>query len=124
MNYQFVGFIPTAGYSLGTGVMPRVEVRRRITVKQIQEIVADFYDIPVFHMTSESREASHAQPRQMAMYLVREMLGRSTPDIGRRFGNRDHTTVIHALSAVKKRMARNEEYQEDAEYLKQKVMLA
>ena len=94
-----------SGYSLGiqTAPKPFFEIRPRLTVKHIQEVVARHYDISHMHMVGDSKEARHAHPRQLAMYLARELLGRSTPDIGRLFGGRDHTTVLHALKAVSKR---------------------
>ncbi len=56
-----------------------------------------------------SRHHDFARPRQEAMFLCREMAHRSLPDIGRRFGNRDHTTVLHAVRAVEQRMETDEE---------------
>jgi chromosomal replication initiator protein len=109
-----------SGYSLGIQTAPQFmfQVRPRLTVKRIQEAVARYYDISPMHMVGESKEARHAQPRQLAMYLAREMLGRSTPDIGRLFGGRDHTTVLHALSAVSKRMKMYPDIVEEIEAIK------
>jgi chromosomal replication initiator protein len=124
MTYQYHSFIPTRGYSLGiTGVVipPRIEVRRRLTVKLIQETVANYYGLHTTHMTGQSKESRHARPRQVAMYLAREMIGRSTPDIGRMFGGRDHTTVLHALSAVRDRMATDGELADDIDELKARL---
>lgn len=112
-----------SGYSLGYRSIPKplFEFRPRMTVKRIQEAVADYYTLNLIHMTGDSKEWRHSHPRQLAMYLAREMLGRSTPDIGRLFGNRDHTTVIHAISAVKKRMVRNVDLCDDVEAIKAKL---
>lgn len=71
---------------------------------QIQELVALSYDIHPRLMTSRSRDRDHAWPRQVAMYLTRKLTKRSLPAIGKAFGDRDHTTVIHAIRAVERRM--------------------
>lgn len=109
-----------SGYSLGIQTAPRplFEIRPRLTVKRIQETVARHYDLHIVHMTGDSKEARHSHPRQLAMYLARELLGRSTPDIGRLFGGRDHTTVIHALKAVSKRTRMYPDLLEEIEALK------
>lgn len=124
MTYQYLNFIPTRGLSLGTtGVVipPRVEVRRRLTMKRVQEVVAAHYNINVLHMTSDSREGRHVRPRHVAMYLIREMIGRSTPDIGRTFGGRDHTTVLNALHRVRKCLVTDGELADDIEDIREKL---
>jgi len=83
--------------------LPRI--RRRVTVPEIQAAVADHYHLPIACMTSPDRHREVCYPRQLAMYLCRDLIGRSLPDIGRRFGGRDHTTVLHAVRAVSKRLA-------------------
>ena len=107
------------GYSLGVHAYqrPLMELRPRVTVKRIQEVVARYYGISFAHMTGDSKQWKHSHPRQVAMYLSREMLGRSTLDIARRF-NRDHTTVLHAISKVAERKKRNEDLVEDIATLK------
>lgn len=112
-----------SGYSLGLSgsTKPLFEFRPRITAKRIQEEVAAFYGLNPIHMTGPSQCHHHAHPRQVAMFLCREVLGRSTPDIGRRFGDRDHTTVLHALSAVRKRMVHNENLVEEVAMLKARL---
>jgi chromosomal replication initiator protein len=76
-------------------------ISHRPTV-QIQELVALSYGIHPRLMTSRSR--THAWPRQVAMYLTRELTKRSLPSIGEAFGNRHHTTVLHAIRTVERRM--------------------
>lgn len=71
---------------------------------QIQELVALSYDVHPRIMTGLSRDRAHCWPRQVAMYLTRKLTNRSLPAIGAAFGGRDHTTVIHAIRQVEKRM--------------------
>lgn len=78
----------------------RIRVMGRLTVADIQTIVADFYRIPRAEMTSPNRKREVARPRQVAMYLARTIAGRSLNDIGARFGGRDHTTVLHGIRSV------------------------
>jgi chromosomal replication initiator protein len=73
---------------------------RQIGVENIQKTVADFYKIKVADMYSKKRPASIARPRQIAMYLAKEMTQKSLPEIGELFGGRDHTTVLHAVRKV------------------------
>jgi chromosomal replication initiator protein len=75
---------------------------RSITVARIQSVVAEVCDIPLIEMTSQRRAREVARPRQVAMYLAKEMTPRSLPEIGRRFGGRDHTTVMHAIRQIKR----------------------
>ncbi len=73
---------------------------RQISVENIQKTVADFYKIKVADMYSKKRPASIAHPRQVAMYLAKELTKKSLPEIGDLFGGRDHTTVLHAVRKV------------------------
>lgn len=73
---------------------------RSITVARIQSVVAEVCDVPLIEMTSQRRSREVARPRQVAMYLAKELTPRSLPEIGRRFGNRDHTTVMHAIRRI------------------------
>lgn len=75
---------------------------RQITVENIQKTVADFYRIKVADMYSKRRPANIAKPRQIAMYLAKEMTQKSLPEIGNQFGGRDHTTVLHAVKKIAK----------------------
>ena len=70
---------------------------RQISVENIQKTVADYYKIKIADMYSKKRPASIARPRQIAMYLAKELTQKSLPEIGELFGGRDHTTVLHAV---------------------------
>jgi chromosomal replication initiator protein len=80
------------------------EARRVVTVDQIQRRVAEHYDVRLADMTSKRRPANIAFPRQVAMYLARELTKSSLDAIGEAFGGRDHGTVLHAHRLIKKRM--------------------
>ena len=73
---------------------------RKLTVDEIQRTVSDYYNIRPAEMVSERRSRAVARPRQVAMYLAKQLTSRSLPDIGRRFGGRDHTTVMYAIRKV------------------------
>ena len=82
---------------------------RIITVDKIQNIVSGFFNISLNEMLSQRRSRPLARPRQIAMYLSKKLTTRSLPEIGRRFANRDHTTVIHAVKTITKLLQENEE---------------
>ena len=71
-----------------------------ITVDKIQNVVSNYFNIPLNEMLSQRRSRPLARPRQIAMFLSKKMTARSLPEIGRRFANRDHTTVIHAVKTI------------------------
>ncbi|MFM0240126.1 chromosomal replication initiator protein DnaA [Paraburkholderia phytofirmans] len=73
---------------------------RQISVENIQKTTADFYSIKVADMYSKKRPANIARPRQIAMYLAKELTQKSLPEIGELFGGRDHTTVLHAVRKI------------------------
>jgi chromosomal replication initiator protein len=73
---------------------------RVITVDKIQNTVSNYFNIALSEMLSQRRSRPLARPRQIAMYLAKKMTSRSLPEIGRRFANRDHTTVIHAVKTI------------------------
>jgi chromosomal replication initiator protein len=73
---------------------------RRITVDEIQKATAEFYGLKQADLLSERRTRAVARPRQTAMWLCKQLTTRSLPDIGRRFGGRDHTTVLHAVRRI------------------------
>ncbi|MDP8258967.1 MAG: chromosomal replication initiator protein DnaA [Candidatus Aadella gelida] len=81
---------------------------KKITIDLIQGVVSDFFSIPKEDMKTKKRSRSLAYPRQLAMFLSRELTDFSLPDIGRSFGGRDHTTVLHAFDKIKKELAGNE----------------
>jgi chromosomal replication initiator protein len=84
------------------------QARKAVTIDQIQRRVAEHFDVRLADMTSKRRPANIAFPRQIAMYLSRELTGTSLSDIGDAFGGKDHGTVIHACKLVKKRMEEDE----------------
>ena len=91
---------------------------RRVTIEEIQRKVAEHYNIRLTDMASPRRARAVARPRQVAMYLAKQLTSRSLPEIGRKFGNRDHTTVMHAVSRVSELMATEASFAEDVELLR------
>ena len=92
---------------------------RQIGVENIQKTVADFYKIKVADMYSKRRPASIARPRQIAMYLAKDMTKKSLPEIGELFGGRDHTTVLHAVRKIGEERTRNPELNQQLHVLEQ-----
>jgi chromosomal replication initiator protein len=84
------------------------QARRAVTIEQIQRRVAEHFDVRLADMTSKRRPANIAFPRQVAMYLARELTNSSLSDIGDSFGGKDHGTVIHACKLVKRRIDEDE----------------
>lgn len=80
---------------------------RRVTIAEIQNKVAEYYGIGPTDLSSARRGHSVVRPRQMAMFLARQLTSLSLPQIGRKFGDRDHTTVMHAVSRVSQMMERD-----------------
>uniref|UniRef100_UPI0022EB75E6 chromosomal replication initiator protein DnaA n=1 Tax=Falsiroseomonas oryzae TaxID=2766473 RepID=UPI0022EB75E6 len=91
---------------------------RRVTIEEIQKRVAEHYNIRLSDMSSPRRARNVARPRQVAMYLAKQLTTRSLPEIGRRFGGRDHTTVMHAVSRVAELMQQDSAFAEDVELLR------
>ena len=91
--------------------------QRRISIDEIQSRVSDHYRIRKAEMTSARRAREVARPRQVAMYLSKQLTPRSLPEIGRRFGGRDHTTVIHAVRQIEKLRAQDAELDADIRLL-------
>jgi chromosomal replication initiator protein len=91
--------------------------QRRISIDEIQGRVSDHYRIRKAEMTSARRAREVARPRQVAMYLSKQLTPRSLPEIGRRFGGRDHTTVIHAVRQIEKLRAQDAELDADIRLL-------
>ncbi|MFT8850654.1 chromosomal replication initiator protein DnaA [Acetobacter orientalis] len=91
---------------------------RRVTIEEIQKKVAEHWNIRLTDMSSARRARVVARPRQVAMYLAKQLTSRSLPEIGRKFGNRDHTTVMHAVSRVEEIMACDSAFAEDVELLR------
>jgi chromosomal replication initiator protein len=91
---------------------------RRVTIEEIQRRVAEHYNIRLTDMSSARRARNVARPRQVAMFLAKQLTSRSLPEIGRKFGNRDHTTVMHAVSRVSGLMEGDAAFAEDVELLR------
>ena len=91
--------------------------QRRISIDEIQTQVAEHYRIRKAEMTSARRAREVARPRQVAMYLSKQLTPKSLPDIGRRFGGRDHTTVIHAVKQIERLRANDAELDADIRLL-------
>ncbi len=91
---------------------------RRVTIEEIQRKVAEHWNIRLTDMSSPRRARAVARPRQVAMYLAKQLTSRSLPEIGRKFGNRDHTTVMHAVTRVTELIATDASFAEDVELLR------
>ncbi|WP_374598752.1 chromosomal replication initiator protein DnaA [Brevundimonas sp.] len=94
---------------------------RRITVDEIQKTVADHFSLKQADLLSERRTRAVARPRQIAMWLCKQHTTRSYPDIGRRFGGRDHTTVLHGVRKVEELIAADDQIARDVETLTRKL---
>jgi chromosomal replication initiator protein len=91
---------------------------RRVTIEEIQRKVAEHWNLRLTDMSSARRARAVARPRQVAMFLAKQLTSRSLPEIGRKFGNRDHTTVMHAVQRVGELMERDATFAEDVELLR------
>jgi chromosomal replication initiator protein len=91
---------------------------RRVTIDDIQKQVSQHFNIRVADMHSARRARSVARPRQVAMYLAKQLTSRSLPEIGRKFGGRDHTTVMHAVRKVDELREQDAAFAEDVELLR------
>ncbi len=91
---------------------------RRVTIEEIQRQVASHYNIRVSDMYSARRARAIARPRQIAMYLSKQLTHRSLPEIGRKFGGRDHTTVMHAVKKIDELRATDRHFDADVDLLR------
>ncbi|MDF1793542.1 MAG: chromosomal replication initiator protein DnaA [Thalassobaculaceae bacterium] len=91
---------------------------RRVTIEEIQRQVASHYNIRISDMYSARRARAIARPRQIAMYLSKQLTQRSLPEIGRKFGGRDHTTVMHAVKKVDELRATDRHFDADVDLLR------
>jgi chromosomal replication initiator protein len=91
---------------------------RKITVEEIQRRVSEHYNIRLSDMIGPKRLRTYARPRQIAMYLSKQLTSRSLPEIGRRFGGRDHTTVLHGVKRVEELKIQDGQIAEDLEMLR------
>ena len=89
-----------------------------ITVDKIQNVVSNYFNIPLSDMLSQRRSRPLARPRQIAMYLAKKLTTRSLPEIGRRFANRDHTTVIHAVKTITRLSEQDDEMKKNINQIK------
>jgi chromosomal replication initiator protein len=91
---------------------------RRVTIDEIQKKVAEHYNLRLSDMHSARRARNVARPRQIAMYLAKQLTARSLPEIGRKFGGRDHTTVMHAVRKVDELMAEDHQIAQDVDTIR------
>ena len=91
--------------------------QKKVNIEEIQKKVSQHFNVKVSDMSSARRSRTVARPRQVAMYLSKNLTSRSLPEIGRRFGNRDHTTVIHAVRKVEELMNKDAGFDEDVQLL-------
>lgn len=91
---------------------------RRVTIDEIQKKVAEYYNVRLSDMHSPRRARAIARPRQVAMYLCKTLTQRSLPEIGRKFGGRDHTTVMHAVKKVEELIVEEKTIAEDVDLLR------
>jgi len=91
---------------------------RRVTIEEIQKRVAEHFNVRIADMHSARRARAVARPRQVAMYLSKQLTTRSLPEIGRKFGGRDHTTVMHAVKKVEELKSLDASFDEDVEMLR------
>lgn len=94
---------------------------RKITVEEIQRKVSDHYNIRLSDIIGPKRLRTFARPRQMAMYLCKQLTTRSLPEIGRRFGGRDHTTVMHGVRRIEELKERDSQIADDLELLRRSL---
>ena len=91
--------------------------QKKVNIEEIQKKVSQHFNIKMSDMSSARRSRTVARPRQVAMYLSKNLTSRSLPEIGRRFGNRDHTTVIHAVRKVEELRNKDASFDEDVQLL-------
>jgi len=91
---------------------------RRVTIEEIQKRVSEHFNVRLTDMHSARRARAVARPRQVAMYLAKQLTARSLPEIGRKFGGRDHTTVMHAVRRIEELKATDPSFAEDVELLR------
>ena len=94
---------------------------RKVTIDEIMKKTCEHYNIRQSDMIGPSRARNVARPRQMAMYLCKKLTTRSLPEIGRKFGKRDHTTILHGVRRIEELMATDSQIAEDAELLRRQL---
>tara|TARA_Y100000590_G_scaffold264379_1_gene297064 strand:- start:234 stop:1625 length:1392 start_codon:yes stop_codon:yes gene_type:complete len=93
-----------------------------VTIEKIQNVTSNFYSINLQEMLSQRRSRPLARPRQIAMYLSKKLTTRSLPEIGRKFANRDHTTVIHAVKTIDKLCQNSDEMKKNVDDIKSIIL--
>ncbi|MEM7238438.1 MAG: chromosomal replication initiator protein DnaA [Pseudomonadota bacterium] len=96
-------------------------VERKVTIEEIKRVVSNHFNLRMSDLTSARRSRMVARPRQVAMYLCKMLTQKSLPEIGRGFGNRDHTTVIHAVKVIEKLKESDSQMAEDIEVLRRNL---
>lgn len=94
---------------------------QRLTVEEIQRKVAEYFNIKMSDMVSNRRMQNIARPRQVAMYIAKQLTSKSLPEIGRKFGGRDHTTILHAVRKVQELCGEDFDFANDVEILKRSL---
>ncbi len=100
-------------------IVKRGKVVKKTSIEDIQKKIADFYKLDPRDFQSQQRSRRIARPRQVAMFLAREITARSLPEIGRRFGGRDHTTVLHACRRIAALCSEDPSFKQEIDFLKQ-----
>ena len=96
---------------------------KSINIESIQNVVAAYFNLNIQEMLSPRRSRSLARPRQIAMYLAKQHTTNSLPDIGRKFSNRDHTTVIHAVKKIEDLLKKDEEIRQSITEVRKRLLL-
>jgi chromosomal replication initiator protein len=91
---------------------------RKVSIEEIQRKVAEHYNVRLSDMIGPKRVRTVARPRQVAMYLSKQLTPRSLPEIGRRFGGRDHTTIMHGVRKIEELMATDSQLSDDLQMLR------
>ncbi|MBF0426204.1 MAG: chromosomal replication initiator protein DnaA [Magnetococcales bacterium] len=91
---------------------------KQVTIEAIQKTVANYYKLRLSDLLSDKRTRAYSHPRQVAMYLCKQLTSHSYPQIGQQFGDRDHTTVLHAVKSVEKKQAKDANLAEELESLR------
>jgi len=120
---SFIGGQHETAHALGLdiGWVPLVPLKVPRRMRQIKALVADYYDISTASLTSKRRAPKYSHPRFIAYWLAREMTDCSYPEIGRAFGDRDHTTIMHGCSCVEGWIAQNDDRGFEAKEIRARV---
>jgi chromosomal replication initiation ATPase DnaA len=111
---QIVRFLRHSGFSQSYHT-------ERMPIAHVQQVVACYYGLTQDDMRSADRSAAISHPRQIAMYLARELTSHSLPELGRRFGGKDHTTVLHAVRTVTERINNCERIADEVSVLRETI---